>query len=90
MARTVTVHVGSILYDYTDDARTVVGEGATLRALLADLDRRHPGLRFRVVDEQDAVRPHDNVFVGGRSTRDLATPIGPGEDVHVLGALSGG
>ena len=35
----------------------------TLAELLADLDRRYPGIRFRMIDEQDAVRRHIKIFV---------------------------
>jgi hypothetical protein len=57
---------------------------------MTDLDRQYPGLRFRVVDEQDRIRPHMNFFVGETLVRDLGHRIAPGEDVHILGALSGG
>lgn len=88
--RTLQVHVGSILYDYTDGQATVEACGKDLVSLLADLERRHPGLRFRVVDEQDQVRPHIHLFVGGRPVRDLSGPLGEATEVHILGALSGG
>ena len=45
--------------------------GATLAELLADLDRRYPGLRFRMVDEQDRMRPHMRFFVNGEQVFDL-------------------
>jgi molybdopterin converting factor small subunit len=86
----VKVRVTSVLFEYTGDRAEVEAKGATVGALLADLDRRHPGLRFRVIDEQDRVRPHMNIFVAGRPTRDLRTRIAPGDDVCILHALSGG
>ena len=51
------------LAEYTAHRREVEAEGATLAELLADLDRRFPGIRFRVIDEQDAIRPHIKIFV---------------------------
>jgi len=84
------VWVASVLFEYTDGRAEVEAEGATLRDVLAHLDRLHPGLRFRVLDEQDRVRLHMNLFVGGRPTRDLGTPVGPDDEVHILQALSGG
>jgi molybdopterin converting factor small subunit len=84
------VRVSSVLFEYTGDRAEVEARGATLRAVLADLERRHPGLRFRVVDEQDRVRPHMTVFVGGRPTRDLDAKVGAGQEVRILHALSGG
>ena len=90
MSAMVKVKVASVLFEYTHDAPEVEASGATLRALLADLDKRHPGLRFRVIDEQDHVRQHMNVFIAGRPTRSLDAKVGPGDEVHILQALSGG
>lgn len=84
------VRVASVLFEYTGNRPDVEAQGATLGDVLADLDRRHPGLRFRVVDEQDRVRQHMNVFVAGRPTRDLKARVGPEDEVHILQALSGG
>ncbi len=61
-----------------------------LRAIVAALDSSFPGLRFRMVDEQDRLRPHIAVFVGPKAVRDLATPVAPGTDVMIVAALSGG
>ena len=90
MSAMVKVHVASVLFEYTGDEPEIEARGATLRALLADLDQRHPGLRFRVIDEQDRVRQHMNVWIGGRPTRSLDAKIGAGDEVHILQALSGG
>ncbi len=84
------VHVGSVLYSYTGDRPSVEAKGTTLGAVIDDLERRFPGLRFRIVDEQDQVRQHMNVFVGGRPTRDLKARVKADEEIHILQALSGG
>jgi len=83
------VLIPSALRSYTGRARAEAA-GATLGELLADLDRRHPGLRFRMVDEQQRLRPHMRVFVNGRAVHDLGQPIAPGDDVAIVQALSGG
>jgi hypothetical protein len=62
----------------------------TLDHVLRALDLRSPGIRFRLVDEQDRLRPHMSFFVGGERVRSLAAPVAPGEEVCLLGALSGG
>lgn len=77
------------LRSYTGAAR-VEASGETLLAMFADLDRRYPGLRFRVVDEQAQLRPNMRVFVNGRSVRDLSHALAPQDDVAVVLALSGG
>ena len=77
------------LRSYTAASRVEAG-GATLGELLADLDRRYPGIRFRMVDEQDRLRPHMRVFVNGSQVRDLALPLETTDDIAIVQALSGG
>ena len=78
------------LADYTAHRREVEADGATLAELLADLDRRYPGLRFRVIDEQDAIRPHIKIFVNRVQAPTLALGLQPADEVLVVAALSGG
>lgn len=85
-----TVRIASPLRSYTAGAPFVTADGATLHELLADLDRRFPGIRFRMVDEQDRIRPHMRLFVGTSEARGLAEPVRAGDTVHVICALSGG
>lgn len=75
---------------YTAGKPEVEADGDTVAEVMADLDRRFPGLRFRLVDEQDRVRRHVKLFVNVTPTETLATPIGPSDELHILGALSGG
>jgi len=86
----VKVHLSSHVRSYTGGQAQVEAEGGTLVAVMADLERRYPGIRFRVIDEQDRIRPHMNFFVGGVLARDLHHPIRPGDEVFILGSLSGG
>jgi molybdopterin converting factor small subunit len=58
--------------------REVEASGPTLAAVLADLDRQYPGIRFRVVDEQDRMRPHVRFFVDREAVLDCH-PSGPAE-----------
>ena len=83
------VLIPSPLLSYTRE-REVEASGRTLAEVVADLDRRYPGLRFRMVDEQDRLRPHVRLFVNGEQARDLATALGPGDEVQIVQALSGG
>ena len=84
------VVVPSQLRSYTSGRSEVDAAGATLGAVLVDLDRQFPGFRFRVIDEQDRVRRHIIIFVGGERAEDLGTDIPTGAEVHIVGALSGG
>jgi len=77
------------LLSYTKK-REVDASGATFAELLADLDRQYPGLRFRVVDEQDRMRRHMRFFVNGEQVFDVARPLRPTDAVQIVQALSGG
>jgi molybdopterin converting factor small subunit len=83
------VLIPGALRSYTR-ASHVEAAGATLDALFADLDRRYPGLRFRVVDEQNRLRPNMRVFVNGLGVRELDHALQPDDFVAVVLALSGG
>jgi molybdopterin converting factor small subunit len=85
----VKVLVPSALRSYTGVSQ-VEAAGDTLLALFADLDRRYPGLRFRVVDEQQQLRPNLRVFVNGLGVRDLGHALQPDDFVAIVLALSGG
>ncbi|MBL8348161.1 MAG: MoaD/ThiS family protein [Rubrivivax sp.] len=83
------VLIPGALRSYTGEAQ-VEATGGTLDALFADLDRRYPGLRFRVVDEQGQLRPNMRLFVNGLGVRDLEHALRPDDFVAVVLALSGG
>jgi molybdopterin converting factor small subunit len=77
------------LLSYTNE-REVEATGATLTELLADLDRQYPGLRFRVIDEQDTMRAHMRFFVNGEQVFDMTRSLRPTDAVQIVQALSGG
>jgi hypothetical protein len=83
------VVVPSHLCSYTKGQSEVDATGATLAEVLVDLEARFTGIRHRVVDEQDRIRPHVKFFVGGDEAHSLDTPVGTLE-VQIVAALSGG
>ena len=83
------VLIPGALRSYTRQSH-VQAEGDTLHALFADLDRRYPGLRFRVVDEQHQLRPNMRVFVNGVGVRELHHALQADDFVALVLALSGG
>jgi molybdopterin converting factor small subunit len=85
-----TVRIPDPLRSYTGQEKVVEARGATVGELLHDLDAHYPGIRFRMVDEQNAIRKHMKVFVNDESVRDLATPITGDDEITIMQALSGG
>lgn len=86
----MTVHIPGALHSYTGRRNEVDAEGGTLGEVLAWLDRRYPGLRFRIVTEQDTIRPHIRIFVNDTQVQALGTPLQSDDDIHIILALSGG
>lgn len=86
----IRVFVPPQLQSYCAGATHVEAAGATVDLVLRDLDRRFPGLRFRVIDEQDRIRRHMRIFVGGEAVRGVDARVGDGGELLIFGALSGG
>ena len=86
----IRVAIPSQLIAYTDGATRVEAAGDTVGRVLDDLDRRFPGLKFRVVDEQDRIRRHMRIFVGQDEAKTIAVPVRDGGELLIFGALSGG
>lgn len=72
---------------------TVEGSPGSVQEALERLWDLHPGLRDRIVNEQDQVREHINIFVGDeniRFTGGLSTPVSDGGEILIFPAVSGG
>lgn len=83
------VLIPSALRSYTQSSQ-VEASGTTLNEVLVDLDRQYPGIRFRMIDEQQQVRRHIRIFVNGVSANTLSQAMRPGDEVVIVQALSGG
>jgi molybdopterin converting factor small subunit len=86
----VKVYVPSALRSYTGLKDEVDADGATLEELLRGLDQRFPGIRFRIIDEQDSIRPHIKIFINHEQARELSAGLRTEDEVSILLALSGG
>ncbi len=84
------VLIPSQLQSYTEGASEVSANGSTLAEVLDDLDQQFPGIRFRAVDEQDRIRQHIRMFVSGKIATSIKVALNDADEVHIIGALSGG
>lgn len=88
----VEVRIPTILRTYTGGDKNVTGEGATLDALIIDLDARYPGIRERIVDEE-GLRRFVNLYLNDEDVRFLGgldTVVADGDSVTILPAVAGG
>ncbi len=89
----VTVRLPGTLRDAVAGQTRIEASGATLKDVIADIDRRHPGFRARVLDDRGAIRTYVNVYVGEADVRDhggLDAVVPDGSDVMVIPAMAGG
>jgi molybdopterin converting factor small subunit len=93
----IEVRIPTILRTYTDGAKAVEAAGATLAALIDDLEANHPGLKDRLIesgaDGTGDLRRFVNVYVNDedvRFTGGLQTSLSDGDQVVVLPAVAGG
>lgn len=84
------VSIPSPLRSYTGQKSAVEVNGATLADLLSSLDHHYPGIRFRMITEQDTIRPHIKIFINEEQAKHLLVPIQPDDRIHIICALSGG
>ena len=90
---TITVHVPGPLRECCAGAAELALPVRSLRAVLTELEQRHPALHRSICDETGAVRRHINLFVNTHHMRDrdgLDTALVPGDEVTILPAVSGG
>ncbi|TQN30817.1 molybdopterin synthase subunit MoaD [Haloactinospora alba] len=86
------VRIPTILRNLTDGAKAVEGEGATLGELITDLDKRHPGIAERLVEE-GKLRRFINVYLNDEDVRfidGLESAVSDGDTVTILPAVAGG
>ncbi|MCA9584921.1 MAG: MoaD family protein [Myxococcales bacterium] len=86
------VRIPAALRSLTGGADEVSAEGGTVGAVIEDLERRHPGLRDRLLDEK-GVRRFVNIYVGEedvRFTGGLATELKSGDQISIVPAIAGG
>ena len=90
---TITVHIPGPLRDCCAGAASLALPASSLRAVLTELEQRHPALHRNVCDETGAVRRHVNLFINTDHIRDrlgLDTPLAPGDEITIMPAVSGG
>lgn len=84
------VQIPTPLRSYTRNATWVEAQGETLEALVNDLDRQYPGIRFRMINEQGRMRPHVRFFVNAVAVHEMTRPLSQTDEVCIVQALSGG
>lgn len=86
------VRIPTPLRTLTAGQDEVTAEGKTIADVIADLEKRHPGIRDRLLDEK-GVRRFVNIYVGEEDIRfleGLKTELKAGDSVSIVPAIAGG
>jgi molybdopterin converting factor small subunit len=89
----IEVSIPTILRQYTDGAKAVEASGATLAAVVDDLEARHAGIKARLVEDDGSLRRFVNVYLNDEDVRFLDginTAVADGDNVTILPAVAGG
>ena len=89
----VTVRLPGALRDAAGGETQLTASGGTLREVIAEIDRRHPGFASRVLDDAGALRAYVNVYIGDEDARargGSGAAVPDGSEVMVIPAMAGG
>jgi molybdopterin synthase sulfur carrier subunit len=89
----VQVRIPTPLRKFTGGAESVSASGATVAAVVQDIESHHPGLKERICDDAGKVRRFVNVYVNGEDIRFLSsldTPVKEGDEISIVPAIAGG
>ena len=88
----ITVRIPTPLRTLTGGADEVTAEGATVGAVIEDLEKNHPGIKDRLLDEK-GVRRVVNIYANDEDIRfldSLDTELRDGDAVQIVPAIAGG
>jgi molybdopterin synthase sulfur carrier subunit len=90
----IKIHVAGHLKDYTGESVDLeIGSAADILDVVRQLDARVPGIRDRILDEQDRTRVYINIFVNEENIKDLggeSTKAKDGDVIYILPSVAGG
>src|SRR6478735_6142367 len=90
---TTKILIPTPLRPYTDKQEAVEAHGATIGELLADLTKRHSGLKAHLYNEQGKLRSFVNVYLNDEDIRYLQkeqTPVSAGDTISIIPSVAGG
>ena len=88
-----TVRIPTPLRKLTGGKEEVAAAGATIGALIADLEKQFPGIKERICDDSGAVRRFVNIFANDEDIRflqNLETPVKETDEISIVPAIAGG
>jgi molybdopterin synthase sulfur carrier subunit len=89
----VRVRVPTPLRRFTAGSEEVSAAGDSVKSVIEDLERSHPGIRERLLDDKGEVRRFVNIYLNGDDIRfldQLNSKVKDGDDISIVPAIAGG
>ena len=89
----VQVYIPYPLRELTKGVGTIGLQASDLAEAIRELNRRYPGLAYRILDDQGRLRRYVNAFVNDEPVSHLApddVPLHAGDVVTILPSVAGG
>jgi molybdopterin synthase sulfur carrier subunit len=89
----IKVRVPTPLRRFTAGVDEVTASGDSIRAVITDLERNHPGISERLLDDSGELRRFVNVYLNGDDIRflnQLNSTVKDGDDISIVPAIAGG
>lgn len=89
----IKVRIPTPLQKLTSNQGEVAAKGASLQAVLADLEKQYPGMKERLYDEKGSLRRFINFYINNEDVRFLSgetTPVKDGDEISIVPAIAGG
>ena len=86
------VRIPAALRTLTGGQDEVKASGSTVGEIIDDIEKKHPGLKERLLDEK-GVRRFINIYVGEEDVRflqGLSTKVKSGDQISIVPAIAGG
>ncbi|MDO8688929.1 MAG: MoaD/ThiS family protein [Dehalococcoidia bacterium] len=90
---TVEVQIPAVLKKLTGGAKSVKGDGQTVRGLLENLDKDYPGIRQQLTGPDGQLHRFVNIYLNDEDIRflqQLDTALKDGDIISILPAIAGG
>ena len=89
----IKVRVPTPLRRFTSGVDEVTASGDSIRAIITDLERNHPGISERLMDDKGELRRFVNIYLNGDDIRflnQLNSTVKDGDDISIVPAIAGG
>jgi molybdopterin synthase sulfur carrier subunit len=89
----IRVRVPTPLRKFTGGTDVIEASGESIKAVIEDLEKRHGGIRERLLDDKGQLRRFVNVYLNGDDIRfldQLNSKVKDGDDISIVPAIAGG